>query len=77
MQSTAYYLTALQIYSGTAKKGKDVVNFQKFQKNLNCLSFLTLQPCSPELSLQQTQTPRKMLPFECSETFQNFTEKGL
>ena len=37
--NTAYYWTALQIHSGSDQKGKDVLKFRKFQKNLNCLSF--------------------------------------
>ena len=38
---------------------------------------LTLQPCSPEFWLQQTETPRELFRFEWSEIFRNFPEKGL
>ena len=50
IQSTAYYRNILQIHSGSAQKGKDVLKFQKFQKNIcEFVPFsLTLQPCSPE-----------------------------
>ena len=39
IQSTAYYWTVLKIHSENAQKGKDVLNFLKFKKNLSCLSF--------------------------------------
>ena len=34
IKSTAYYRTALQIHSGNAQKGKSILKFPKFQKNL-------------------------------------------
>ena len=74
IQSTAYYWTVLKIHSENAQKGKDVLNFLKFKKNLSCLSFF-LEPCSPAFWLQQTQTSRKMFPFEWSEISQKFPRK--
>ena len=32
IKSKAYYQTALQVHSGSAQKGKDILKFQKFQK---------------------------------------------
>ena len=32
IKSTAYYRTALQIHSGSAQKGKDILKFQNLQK---------------------------------------------
>ena len=37
-----------------------------------------LQPCSPEFMTSAKKTPRKMFPFESTETFgENLVEKGL
>ena len=54
LQSTAYYWTAQQIYSGSVQKGKDVLKFR------NVSLSLTLQPCSLEfLTSANTDSKKK------------------
>ena len=50
IQFTAYYWTALQIHSGRAQKENDGLEFQKFQKNLNILSFCNVTALQSRIS---------------------------
>ena len=79
MKSTAYYQTALQIHSGSAQKGKNILKFQKFQKHI-CETvpfFLTLLPCSPEFLTSANTGFKKNVSFEYFEIVGNLPEKGL
>ena len=78
-QYTAYYGTALQIHSGSARKRKYVLKFRKFQKKL-CETvpfYLTLQPCSPEFLTSANTDSKKKFFFEYSEIVESLPEKGL
>ena len=77
--SIAYYQTVLQIHSGCARKGKDILKFRKFQKHL-CETvpfFLTLQRCSPEFLTSANTCSNKKVSFEYSEIVGSLPEKGL
>ena len=61
-QPSAYCRTALQTHAGSVQKGKDVLEFCKFQKNIcgTVLFSLTLQPCSPEFLTSANTDSKKM-----------------
>ena len=65
--------------SGSAQKGKYILKFQKFQKNLceTFLYFLTLQPCSPEFLTSGKTDSKKNVLFDYSEMVVSLPEKGL
>ena len=68
-QSTAYYRTELQTRSGSIQKEKDVLKFQKFQKNL-CVIVpfsLTAQPAGSRISDFSKHTFQENVSFEYSE----------
>ena len=79
IQSTAYYQTALQIHSGSAQKGKDVLKFEKFKKKLcETVSLsLMIKPCSPEFLTSANTDSKKNVSFEYSEIAGSLPEKGL
>ena len=69
----------LQIHSGSAQKGKDILKFQKFQKSLcGTIPFSpTLQSCSPEFLSSVSTDSKKKVSFDCSEVIASLPEKGL
>ena len=69
----------LQIHSGSAQKGKDILKFQKFQKSLcGTIPFSpTLQSCSPEFLSSASTDSKKNVSFDCSEVIASLPEKGL
>ena len=77
-QSTAYYRTELQTRSGSVQKRKNVLKFQKFQKNL-CVIIpfsLTAQPAGSRISDFSKHTFQENVSFEYSEKVGSLPEKS-
>ena len=75
IQSTAYYWTVLKIHSENAQKGKDVLNFLKFKKNLSCLSFFNARTLQSDFSKHRLQ--EKCFLLSDLKYLKNFPEKRL
>ena len=73
--STAYYWTK----ECTTDKGKDVLKFRKFKKNLcKTVPFsLTLQPSCPLFLTSANTDSKENVSFKCSEIVGSLPEKGL
>ena len=74
IKSTAYYQTALQIHSASVQKGKDILQFWKFQQHL-CETIPFYSNATALISANKDS--KKNVSFEYSETVESLPKKGL
>ena len=77
IQSTAYYWTVLKIHSENAQKGKDVLNFLKFKKKLNCLTFFNATTLQSRILTSANRLQEKCFLLSDLKYLKNFPEKRL
>ena len=67
----------LKIHSENAQKGKDVLNFLKFKKKLNCLTFFNATTLQSRILTSANRLQEKCFLLSDLKYLKNFPEKRL